>query len=129
MALLERGRLREARELFWQEAENASSDGDIEALAEAALGLGGIWVELLSDVAVIPLPADAAMVERALDRLAGAPLLRGGRGRPTIDRSAVARLAAAVGELLLAENLDLVELNPVIAGPDGAIAVDALIRR
>jgi len=104
----------------------ARRDGVVPCLV---VGLGGIWVELLSDVAVIPLPADAARVERALDRLAGAPLLSGGRGRPTVDRSAVARLAAAVGELLLAENLDLIELNPVIAGPDGAIAVDALIRR
>jgi hypothetical protein len=41
----------------------------------------------------------------------------------------VSRLAAAVGALLLAEDLNLIELNPVIAGPNGAIAVDALIRR
>jgi acyl-CoA synthetase (NDP forming) len=103
---------------------SARRDGVVPHLI---VGLGGIWVELLKDVAVLPLPASADAVERALDRLAGAPLLRGGRGRPAVDVTAVSRLAASVGALLLAEDLDLIELNPVIAGPAGAIAVDALI--
>ena len=46
------------------------------------IGLGGIWTELLDDVAIVPLPADAARIERALRALKGAALLTGGRGRP-----------------------------------------------
>jgi tetratricopeptide (TPR) repeat protein len=42
--LLEAGRLREARAQFWRDAEEAERSGDVEALATAALGLGGMWV-------------------------------------------------------------------------------------
>jgi acetate---CoA ligase (ADP-forming) len=105
---------------------SARRDGVVPHLI---VGLGGIWVELLKDVAVLPLPASPEAIERALDGLAGASLLRGGRGRPAVDVAAVSRLAASVGALLLAEDLNLIELNPVIADPNGAIAVDALIRR
>ena len=55
----------------------AHTDGVVPALV---VGLGGIWTELLDDVAVIPLPADAARIERAIATLRGAPLLLGGRG-------------------------------------------------
>src|SRR5262245_22491025 len=105
---------------------SARRDGVVPHLI---VGLGGTWVELLKDVAVLPLPASPEAIERALDGLAGASLLRGGRGRLPVDVGAVSRLAASVGTLLLDENLDLIELNPVIAGPDAATAVDALIRR
>ncbi len=104
----------------------ASRDGVVPALV---VGLGGIWTEALADVAVIPLPAAPERVERALRSLRGAALLTGGRGREPVDHAAVARAASAAGDLLLAENLELLELNPLIAGPDGCIAVDALARR
>src|SRR5262245_17067985 len=105
---------------------SARRDGVVPHLI---VGLGGIWVELLKDVAVLPMPASPEAIERALDGLAGASLLRGDRGRPAVDVAAVSRLAASVAGLLLDEGLALVELNPVIAGPSGAIAVDALICR
>jgi hypothetical protein len=92
------------------------------------LGLGGIWTELLDDVAVIPLPADAGRVEMALRSLRGAPLLLGGRGRTAVDVAAVARLAQRLGEILLEGGFSLIECNPVLAGPGGAVAVDAVIR-
>jgi acetyl-CoA synthetase len=104
----------------------ARTDGVVPALV---VGLGGIWTELLDDVAIVPLPADAARVERALTALRGAPVLIGGRGGVAVDVAAVSRMAAALGELLLEEGLGLVECNPVIAGPDGAVAVDAAIHR
>ena len=111
----------------------AHTDGVVPALV---VGLGGIWTELLDDVAVIPLPADAARIERAIATLRGAPLLlggRGGRGGPGIDVPAAARLAAQVGALLLEQGLAAIECNPVLVGePDparpGAVAVDAAIR-
>jgi acyl-CoA synthetase (NDP forming) len=106
----------------------AQTDGLVPALV---VGLGGIWTELLQDVAVVPLPASAKRVERALRTLRGAPLLIGGRGRPGADVSAAARLAAGVGELLVTRRLAMIECNPVlVAAPgDGAVAVDAAIRR
>jgi succinyl-CoA synthetase beta subunit len=93
------------------------------------VGLGGVWTEVLDDVAIVPLPADAARIERAMRGLRGAPLLTGGRGTAPIDLTAVARLAQRVGELLVEESFELLELNPVLAGPAGAVAVDATARR
>lgn len=104
----------------------AHRDGIVPALV---IGLGGIWTELLDDVAVIPLPADAARIERAIATLRGAPLLLGGRGRPEADVPAAARLAARLGDLLLEAALATVECNPVLVGEAGrgAVAVDAAV--
>ncbi len=103
----------------------ARTDGVVPALV---LGLGGIWTELLDDVAVVPLPANAARIGLALRGLRGAPLLVGGRGGPRLDLEAAARLAEAVGELLVRRSLAVVECNPVLVGDHSAVAVDASIR-
>jgi hypothetical protein len=105
----------------------AHTDGIVPAIV---VGLGGIWTEILDDVAVVPLPADADRIERALRSLRGASLLTGTRGRAPVDIAAVAELAARAGQLLLQRRLSLVECNPVFAGPvgQGALAVDASIR-
>jgi acetate---CoA ligase (ADP-forming) len=94
------------------------------------LALGGIWTELLDDVAIVPLPADAVRIESALRSLRGAPLLLGGRGGEQVDLAAVARLAEDLAGLLLERSLAEVECNPVLVGPpgEGAVAVDATIR-
>jgi acetyl-CoA synthetase len=104
----------------------ARSDAVVPALV---IGLGGVWTEALDDVAIVPLPADPGRVEEALRGLRGATLLTGGRGRDPVDLGAVSLAASRAGEALLAESLELVELNPLIAGPDGCTAVDALARR
>jgi acyl-CoA synthetase (NDP forming) len=104
----------------------AHDDGVVPALV---LGLGGIWTELLDDVAVVPLPADAGRVRAALLTLRGAPLLLGARGETAVDLEAVASLAVRVGELVATDEARLVECNPVLAGPGGAVAVDAAVRR
>ena len=93
------------------------------------VGLGGVWVEIASDAAVIPLPADGKRVAQALRQLRGASLLTGGRGRPPVDLVAVADMAVRVGEALFEHDLELIELNPVFAGTTGAVAVDAIARR
>ena len=104
----------------------ARADAVVPALV---VGLGGIWTEALGDVAVVPLPASPERVERALRALSGAAILVGGRGTTPVDLAAVAMTASRTGELLLSAGLDLVELNPLIAGPDGCVAVDAVARR
>jgi acetyl-CoA synthetase len=100
-----------------------------EIVPVLVLGLGGIWTELLDDVAVIPLPAQAPRIEQALRALRGASLLTGGRGRPAVDLQAAARLVERCGELLLESSIELIELNPVLVGESGAVAVDASVRR
>ena len=78
---------------------SARRDAVVPALV---VGLGGVWTEILDDVAVVPLPATPERVEAALLSLRGAPLLTGARGGTPLDVAAAARLAAAVGDLLLA---------------------------
>ena len=92
-------------------------------------GLGGIWVEALHDVVAVLPPISEARARSLLQRLRGASLLAGARGRPPVDVTALAaaiaafsRMAAALGPVL-AE----VDVNPLLAGPNGAIAVDALV--
>jgi acetate---CoA ligase (ADP-forming) len=104
----------------------ARADGVVPALV---IALGGIWTEAMDDVAIVPLPAEPERVERALRSLWGAPLLVGARGRDPVDLSALATLASRSGEVLLEHGLGLLELNPVVARPDGAVALDALARR
>jgi hypothetical protein len=102
-----------------------------EAIVPAlVLALGGIWTELLDDVAIVPLPADVTRIEFALRSLRGAPLLLGGRGAERVDLAAAARLAEDLADLLLERSLAEVECNPVLVGSpgQGAVAVDATIR-
>jgi acyl-CoA synthetase (NDP forming) len=104
----------------------ARGDAVVPALV---VGLGGVWTELLDDVAIVPLPATPARVEAALRSLRGAGLLTGDRGSASVDTGAICALAVAAGDLLRAERLSLLELNPVIASPSGVVAVDAVARR
>jgi acyl-CoA synthetase (NDP forming) len=93
------------------------------------VGAGGALVELLGDVRFGLAPFDAATARRLLDGLKLRRLLDGTRGRPPADLSAlieaVARFSALAANLgdLLAE----ADVNPLIAGPAGVVAVDALI--
>ena len=103
----------------------ARRDGVVPALV---VGLGGLWTEALDDVAIVPLPASPARVEEALGALRGAALLRG-RGTGALDVAAAARFGSRLGELLLEQGLDLIEVNPVLLGHRGCVAVDALARR
>jgi acyl-CoA synthetase (NDP forming) len=92
-------------------------------------GLGGVLAEVLQDVSLRLAPVDADQAKDMLDKLRGKPLLEGFRGTPRVDQDAltdtiirVAALASAVPEIL---ELDL---NPIMAGPEGVIAVDARAR-
>ncbi len=104
----------------------ARADAIVPALV---VGLGGIWTEALDDVAIIPLPAPPERIEQAIRTLRGSSLLLGDRGGAAVDLAAVVTAASAAGEALLESGLALLELNPLIAGPTGCLAVDALARR
>ncbi|HXM54725.1 MAG TPA: acetate--CoA ligase family protein [Candidatus Dormibacteraeota bacterium] len=94
-------------------------------------GAGGIFVEVLADVALRLPPLDEAEAAAMLDELRVAPLLHGARGRPVADAAAAAGVLARLGELALDLGPRLLELdvNPLLVLPDGqgALAADALV--
>jgi acyl-CoA synthetase (NDP forming) len=94
------------------------------------LGLGGIWVETLADVGLLPARAGKDAIVDALGRLKGAALLRGARGSPPVDIAAIADVARTVGGLLTSSpEIAELEINPLLAYRQGhgALALDALI--
>jgi len=94
------------------------------------LGMGGVTAEVLADTVTLVLPATEAEVLAALRRLRLWPLLDGYRGRAKADMAAIAAMAVRLGVLMLAdERLEEIEINPVLVREQGAVAVDALIRR
>ncbi|MFZ1469145.1 MAG: acetate--CoA ligase family protein [Paracoccaceae bacterium] len=98
--------------------------------ATLTLGMGGVTAELLADTITLILPASEAQIADALRRLRLWPLLDGYRGRPKADVAALAVLAARLAALMLADDsLEEIEINPVLVRAQGAVAVDALIRR
>ena len=93
------------------------------------LGTGGIFVEVLKDFRMISLPTTSKVVAEALGSLRGAILLRGARGRPRADEEAVVQAALSLAALAhdLGDLLAEVDVNPLVALPDRAVVVDALI--
>jgi acetyltransferase len=89
------------------------------------VGLGGIWVEVLKDVAFGLAPSSRSAARDLIATLRSYPLLTGGRGRPGVDVDALADVVVAVGDALVElEDLAGLELNPVLATAAGAVAVD-----
>lgn len=94
-----------------------------------ALALGGVFVEVLGDSVLAPLPVTPARARRMLDELRGAPLLRGVRGKTPADLDAVAAVVARVAALAdaLGDDLDALEINPLRVDGTTVEALDALI--
>jgi acyl-CoA synthetase (NDP forming) len=94
------------------------------------LGLGGIWVEALGDVRLIPVDADETQIVEALHQLRAAKLLAGVRGAPPVDIAAVAQAVLALGRLMRTTPAIVeIDVNPLMvhAKGQGATALDALI--
>jgi acetate---CoA ligase (ADP-forming) len=94
-----------------------------------AVGLGGIWVEVLNDTSLRLLPVDAAEVRRMLGELRGRPLLQGTRGARPADLDAVAGVITALGDaaLSLGGTLRALEVNPLWVSGDQVEALDVLV--
>jgi acyl-CoA synthetase (NDP forming) len=92
------------------------------------VGLGGVFTEVLDDTALAIAPVSVAGAERLLRSLRAAALLTGARGRDPIDLPALATLVSRVSHLA-AEHPEVqeLELNPVLATPTGAVALDARV--
>jgi acetate---CoA ligase (ADP-forming) len=95
------------------------------------VGLGGIHVEVLRDVAFAPVPLGTDEALSLLGELKGAALLDGVRGAPPADRAALAELIASLSRFAAehAEQIEEIDLNPVIVHRqgEGLSVVDALI--
>jgi hypothetical protein len=95
------------------------------------VGAGGVLVEIMDDRCFALPPFGTESAKRLIGRLKISRLLDGFRGAPPADRDGLALalsrfsvLAAALGDVI-----GEIDVNPVIAGPDGAVAVDALVVR
>ncbi len=96
-------------------------------------GLGGIYTEVLKDVAFRLPPLGLADAHDMIREIRTYPLLAGARGRPKADVAALAEAIVALSRLALdfRDEVDEVECNPLMVLPEGqgVVAVDTLIRR
>ncbi len=102
---------------------------DPEFGAMVVAGFGGVLVEARRDVQLAVAPVTIQQARAMLSSLRGAALFRGLRGSPPVDLGFVADIIVAVANLMLAHpQLAELDLNPVLAGPRGCVAVDWRIR-
>ncbi|MCD2192919.1 acetate--CoA ligase family protein [Actinomycetospora endophytica] len=88
-------------------------------------GLGGVWIEVLADVGFALAPLDRADARELLTRLRGYALLTGARGAGSVDLDALADVIVGAGDALVAaDGVSEIDLNPVLATPERAVAVD-----
>jgi len=91
-------------------------------------GLGGIWIEALKDVRLMAADLEEEVIIEELNKLRGAAILHGLRGAPAVDVRAVARAIALVGALMRShEDISEIDINPLVAGPKGVMALDVLL--
>ncbi len=92
-------------------------------------GLGGVFTEVLKDVSFRRAPIGVAEARTMIEDLKGAVLLKGARGAPPANLDALAEAISLLSRFAAgqAETIESVELNPLRALPDRAVALDALI--
>lgn len=96
------------------------------------VGLGGIWIEALKDVRLIPADMAEADIVVELGRLKAAAVLQGIRGASGVDLAAIAQVVALVGAQMRANPaITEIDINPLLAYPCGSapavLALDALV--
>jgi acyl-CoA synthetase (NDP forming) len=91
-------------------------------------GLGGVLVELLKDVAFRVVPLSPRDAKEMIHDIKGAPMLEGYRGAPAADLEALTRILLTLSDFAdHTPAIKEIDLNPVYAYDDGALAVDARI--
>jgi acetate---CoA ligase (ADP-forming) len=94
-----------------------------------ALGLGGVFTEVLKDVTYRVAPFELDTAREMIAELRGAKLFDGYRGKPAADKEALARTLVAASQMAaaLAPRLKELDINPVFVGLAGVAAADALV--
>jgi len=91
-------------------------------------GLGGVFTEVYKDTSHRLAPLSGAEARGAIEELRAATLLAGYRGQPAADIDSLATVVRKVGNLLIKRTeIAEVDLNPVLATPERAVALDALV--
>jgi hypothetical protein len=95
----------------------------------AVFGLGGIFVEVLRDVALRRCPFDIATAADMIRSIQGFAVLDGARGRDPVDLASLATMLSRLSHLAMDFGPELlaIDINPVIATPSGAWAADGVI--
>ncbi|HEX7170240.1 MAG TPA: acetate--CoA ligase family protein, partial [Rubrobacter sp.] len=90
---------------------------------------GGVLIETLRDRRLALPPLDETHARRLIDRLDVRPLLNGARGSPPADVDSLAHAMSRLSVLAwdLGDLIGALDLNPLIVGPNGCVAVDALV--
>ena len=103
--------------------------GDSELGPLVVLGLGGVFVEVLNRVGGRMAPFTAEVAGDLIEEFADLKVMHGFRGRPGWDLDALAGILVAAGQLAARgrEWIATLDINPLIYGPDGFGAVDALL--
>ena len=93
------------------------------------VGAGGVLVEVMDDARCALPPIDAAGARRLIDRLRIRPLFDGARGAGVADIGAAAEAVARLSVLAatLGDCIAEIDVNPLIVGAHGCVAVDALV--
>jgi acyl-CoA synthetase (NDP forming) len=93
-----------------------------------AFGLGGVLVEVLKDVTFRMAPASRADALSMINGIAAADVLNGVRGAPPVDKLALASIIERVSEVAGDfPEISEIDLNPVLARGDGAVALDVRV--
>jgi acyl-CoA synthetase (NDP forming) len=91
-------------------------------------GLGGVWVEILKDVAFRIVPLERRDAREMIHEIKGLPLLQGYRGQDAVDLAVLEELILKVSTFVEQHpEVKELDLNPVFAYKDGAVAVDARV--
>jgi len=95
-----------------------------------AVGIGGIYTEILHDVSFRISPIGEEEALRMIGELRSEAILRGARGKAPADLRALSRLIADVSQIMFKyPNIEEIDLNPVFALEEGALIGDARIIR
>ena len=88
-------------------------------------GLGGIFVEVYRDVSFRVAPIEMNEAHDMISEIKGYPILKGIRGKKPADIDAIAQVLVAVSNMAEKEKIIELDINPLIVGESGALAVDA----
>jgi acetate---CoA ligase (ADP-forming) len=92
------------------------------------LGIGGIWIEALNDIRLLPADLDRDGIIGELMKLKGAALLRGERGTTGADLDAIADCVSRLGAVVCGDpRIAEIEINPLVVSSKGVVALDVLV--